>query len=538
MFEARRLRTAPAIALIALWNSLAACGVKAKLAGGHPDASAAVPIIDSGEPDDAGEATGLAGDAGPDGGGVDASGPAPSEACLGAPMYDLDAIGSHTASTTAGMGRNVDAPAESQLPLPSCQKAMSHAVVFKYTPRTTTQLFISTNTASTTFDTVLWVLDQCGGTASELACNDDAAVGPRPIDSTLTVAARAGTPIMIAVGGYDGMNTQGSTGAVQLIVTEQTPAREGAGCDPAGRFFFCTEGAQCAENYATHAGRCITPGAREGVCTIDNPPCDAGLVCSGNPASLESRCVPSSASGMTCDPTGQASACEPGDQLQCVPVSSAAGRCEAPRYTAGVATGTFFDACAAPGAVRVRDYVTDTGLLERDDGHPRAPLVLPFPFTFYGVAETHLWPDVNGYAVFGARAPLDTLGPSEFPERTEGPVVAPLWQDLALRAAPASDICAAVEGTAPNRRYVVEWLDVKALGGAAPDQTTLTFELVLSETTNTVDFFYRTATAADPNDSSYVNGQNGLIGVQSALGVEHTRHLGAFSLTQGLRFTP
>lgn len=95
-------------------------------------------------------------------------------------------------------------------------------------------------------------------------------------------------------------------------------------------------------------------------------------------------------------------------------------------------------------------------------------------------------------------------------------------------------MCVRTVGTAPNRQFVVEWLDVSAY---MHDMAHLTFEAVLSETTNTVDVLFNTLTGTGM-DSIAVDGSNATVGIQNAAGTLFVAHSGTVSTTAGIRFAP
>jgi hypothetical protein len=196
----------------------------------------------------------------------------------------------------------------------------------------------------------------------------------------------------------------------------------------------------------------------------------------------------------------------------------------------------FIDACAAGS--RMSALLSSTGASPRDDGHAASPIAIPFAFDFFGAPETQIWPDTNGYAVFGSMPPRDLVGgPAAIPELNEGPMVAPLFEDLIIPASPSGDLCWAVVGTAPDRKLAIEWLGAQAYGASMQSASHLTFEVVLSETTNTVDFIYQTLASA-AEDVSYANGQEAAIELQSDAGAHYGAHMGPVLSGQALRFSP
>jgi hypothetical protein len=107
---------------------------------------------------------------------------------------------------------------------------VGHQVVFRYVPRTTTRLRVSTNDEATDarLDTVVFAALTCapipdGGAA--LGCSDDTGDPPRDHATTFVTDAnvRAGEPVFIVVSGFLHATRElfESQGTFSLSVTEQ-----------------------------------------------------------------------------------------------------------------------------------------------------------------------------------------------------------------------------------------------------------------------------------------------------------------------------
>lgn len=483
----------------------------------EPDAGpAADAAIDSGVRD--------AGDAGPADSGVP-----PPPACVPGALIDLNRAGTKTASTTTYIGSNDSAPATSNIQAPSCSAFVGHQVVFSYVPYSTTRLKISTNYTDTSTDTVVWALDRCASSmAVELGCNDDAFVPPSPKASTFaTEVVQRGAPINIVVAGF-----RRDHGTFHLTVKELSAVVTGGRCDLSGIEDYCSAGVHCIG--ASSPGTCVNDGSSGGVCRDSGAACDPNFACNGMPGDYGARCVPLLGVGAQCDPTGHDNQCASPNQCS---VTSRPPVCVvAPYSEAALASPVFIDACASGS--RVTSLVSSTGAAPRDDGHSAAPLTIPFSFQFFGMAQTMIWPDTNGYAVFGSTPPRDLVGgPASVPEMNEGPLVAPLFEDLILPPSPAGDLCYVTVGAAPNRQMVIEWLGAYPYGASMPSSARLTFEVVLSETTNTVDFIYQRLDAASA-DVAYANGMQAAVEIQAAGGTSYAAHRGTVATGQGFRFSP
>src|SRR5439155_4509220 len=115
----------------------------------------------------------------------------------------------------------------------------------------------------------------------------------------------------------------------------------------------------------------------------------------------------------------------------------------------------------------------------------QAVVNLPFAFSFYKQSYTQAKVGSNGLIGFGgdvAGAYLNLNLPH--PQLPNG-FLAPFWDDL--DPSRGGSIWAKTVGTAPNRRFVVEWAGVPhyAIAGDA------TFEAILDEGTNDVTYQYK-----------------------------------------------
>ncbi len=471
------------------------------------------------------------------GGGIaDAGGDDGAIACPGAIDLDQAGVRTGTSPTTSYVGSNADASVRGPFANPSCE-AMNgfagHQVLYTYTPRDTKRLLISTDFADTTFDTVVWVLADCGMHPKELACNNDVIPG-FDLFSTVTASATANVPVTIVVAGHGATSTQTATGAFHLAVTEQTKVGEGMPCDPSGIADYCSGPTTCIAPAGGGQSTCIRDGTQGGACRVNPPFCDMNLGCTADPLSPAARCVPIIADGGMCDPTRRMNICTIGE----VCITNQSGSvCKMEQYTESRILPVFVDACTIGTHVTLVPGPLSTDA--RDDGHASAAIPLPFPFLVYGSPVTSIWPSTNGYAVFGDTAPTDATGTLDtIPTGAEAePAVFAFWEDLILRAAPSSDVCWSVSGSAPHRRFVVEWKDAYDFAATQQLDVHLTFELALIESTNAIDFVYQTLSSA-AGDETYVNGTSALIGLQSAGGGVSLQHAGTVTTTRALHFTP
>ena len=93
-------------------------------------------------------------------------------------------------------------------------------------------------------------------------------------------------------------------------------------------------------------------------------------------------------------------------------------------------------------------------------------LVLPFTFTYYGIAYTKISIHTNGYVSFGAPAANPEPYENDCPLDASAPdaMIAVFWDDLfaSNTVAPFGTMRSLVAGAAPARTLAIEWRDVDA----------------------------------------------------------------------------
>src|SRR5205814_1820934 len=88
-------------------------------------------------------------------------------------------------------------------------------------------------------------------------------------------------------------------------------------------------------------------------------------------------------------------------------------------------------------------------------------------------------------------------------------LIAPFWDDLVMK--PDSVVTTQTIGSAPNRRFVVEWSNLSILDENGNDQNaSLTFEAVLFEDSNDIQFLYRSMSGPGSDGSGATIGAQDL----------------------------
>lgn len=171
------------------------------------------------------------------------------------------------------------------------------------------------------------------------------------------------------------------------------------------------------------------------------------------------------------------------------------------------AVSSFIDISGGGGATSI--------LAGTDDG--TVSVTLPFSFSFYGAAYTQVCISSNGAAYFLADpntcsavtdfANSDLTAGAPSPDQA---AILPLWSDLTFQTAGAGSVFYQTLGTAPNRRFIIQWHNAYPQGSANP----VTFQAVLSETSGAVSFQYQTVTLGGGNPAD--NGAQATIGIRNA----------------------
>jgi hypothetical protein len=157
-----------------------------------------------------------------------------------------------------------------------------------------------------------------------------------------------------------------------------------------------------------------------------------------------------------------------------------------------------------PGAGYAYFAAANDSLLYADDELITLPL--PFPFTFYGAEYRELHVSSNGNIQFTTRnAAYANQCLTEGPVAGMGDMIAPFWDDLDLTFAGHARY--ETVGNAPNRIFVIEWVDAPPF---SRPQDTFTFAAQLFEGSNDIVLLYPDVTAVQGH-----NGRLATIGLQS-----------------------
>jgi PKD repeat protein len=139
---------------------------------------------------------------------------------------------------------------------------------------------------------------------------------------------------------------------------------------------------------------------------------------------------------------------------------------------------------------------------------------LPFAFTFFGSLKSEIHIGANGLLGFDATN-LQTTSNADIPTAASpNGTILPYWDNL--NPASAGAIYAGVVGEAPNRRYVVSWVEVVRNSST----NRMTFQAVLHESTGEIQFNYKDVAAGTARGG----GLRATVGVEDPTGVQATKY--------------
>ncbi len=166
---------------------------------------------------------------------------------------------------------------------------------------------------------------------------------------------------------------------------------------------------------------------------------------------------------------------------------------------------TFIDSDEVGGTIAFEDISgsgTATGL--NDDGEIN--VTMPFEFNLYGTVSRTIRIGANGAIRFNQTSGNVGATNRNLPRAGVGLLISPYWDDLFPEN--TGEIYYETKGTAPNRRFVVQWQTVEHFDLTGP---TITFEAILYEGTNNIDFVYADT---DFGNVSYNDATTATIGIQ------------------------
>jgi hypothetical protein len=267
-----------------------------------------------------------------------------------------------------------------------------------------------------------------------------------------------------------------------------------------------------------------------------------------NSGSGTSSC--SSPTGACCISSGQ---CQIMSQSACSAIGGAAytgdgSVCPAGTYTVTNVPAALDDiSTQSPNTVQSNSANNDTTTTV-----PAANLGNPLPFDFYyfGQLKTNIRINTNGFIIMSPTTEATTTNANlPFPTAmnagasTVNDIIAPYWDDLEiLTTAPTSTgrVYTLVKGTAPNRQFIVQWNGVYTKPTTGTPIAPNTFQAILNETTNVIEFRYGTVTAQGGavGTTGVASFTSGIEDLSGTVGVDVTAGVGTGGAAAAVQFTP
>ncbi len=142
---------------------------------------------------------------------------------------------------------------------------------------------------------------------------------------------------------------------------------------------------------------------------------------------------------------------------------------------------------------------------------------MPFSFPFYGTSYTQVCVGTNGAAYFlSDPAVCATIADFANTDLTAGapipdlPAILPFWTDLTFQTPGSGSVFYQTLGTAPNRRFIIQWSQAYPQGSGNP----VTFQAILTETSGAISFQYQTVALGAGNPAS--SGGQATVGIRNA----------------------
>jgi hypothetical protein len=221
-------------------------------------------------------------------------------------------------------------------------------------------------------------------------------------------------------------------------------------------------------------------------------------------------------------------------QYSCNTATLAAGRAIlfSPQVDPCPTAGYYYDDMVPYSFDDISATGTDLGLVGDDVS---ADIDLPFDFSFYCASYGAVRISTNGFINFLESGGADYTNVC-LPTGEHFTMIGAFWDDMSTN--PMGGITPAiyyqVKGSAPNRRFIIQYQDVRRVGVV---DDSMTFQLILYETTNKILFQYQDLNVGN---ATYDAGASATVGVQKddSVGVGYSCNSASLSDGLAILFTP
>ncbi len=165
----------------------------------------------------------------------------------------------------------------------------------------------------------------------------------------------------------------------------------------------------------------------------------------------------------------------------------------------------------AGGPVFAFEDISATGTALNLGDDSVATVSIPFAAQLYGVSSSDLVIGNNGGIVFGTTTASIGFTNAVLPSALTPPLrIYPFWDDLDSES---GNVFHETRGTAPNRRFIVQWHDRPHFNGATNPTNTVTFQVILTEGSPDILFQYLDVTFGVASNPEWDNGGSATIGL-------------------------
>jgi hypothetical protein len=205
-------------------------------------------------------------------------------------------------------------------------------------------------------------------------------------------------------------------------------------------------------------------------------------------------------------------------------------------YSGVLATGTdghyrYIDSNEPGGQVAFNDISTSGTLFTGLTGDGAKSIALPFTFNFYGNNFTSVSIATNGALLFGYASSSFANENGKLP-KTPGFTIYPFWDDLDIGGTGGGQIYTTMEGSGTNRRFIIQWHNLPH--EELQNGDTVTFQVVLHEGSNNIDFVYRDTTLGN---ADYDHGRSATIGLnKGTVALQYSADTASLNGISSIRF--
>ncbi len=316
----------------------------------------------------------------------------------------------------------------------------------------TDDIVVPCGVASGPWKNMWFAVEGTGTTMTATTCNDGTAVS----DTKISVFCMSCEDPVCVGGNDDNCSTAGLLSTVEW-------------CSQAGAIYFITVG-----NFTSST----TPGFIQLDVFDDGLACEATVLCIP-----EGACCFADIFG-TCDVMTEA---------ECM---AAGGTYQGDDTDCGDVAGYTMELCTNPF-----EDISGSGLPGPSGDDSGIVIPIGFSFTFFGDDHTDVGMGTNGYLTFGGDrtdysndAIPSTIDPND--------LMAPYWDDYIVDGDGSTSYL--TMGTEPNRYFIAQWTGIRQYGNSDSN----TFQVVLYEGTNCVEYRYGAITLASPSSDVTVGIEN------------------------------